>query len=139
MKTLYFFIPGTVPSVNNLYFTGRKLKGVKVLSKEQRSFRQRVLEELTKNKIEGIGAAAVEVSIFYRPPDRRKRDVDNYIKAVFDSLTAAQFWADDSQVCRVQSCFLSPDKKAAGVFVQIIPAGDRYKDEELKELGLDTQ
>lgn len=138
MKKISFFIPGTVPSVNNLYFTGRKLRGGKVLSKEQRSFRQRVLEELTKKKIEGIGAAAVEVLIYYRPPDKRKRDVDNYIKAVFDSLTAAHFWTDDSQVCRVQSCFLSPDRKAAGVFVQIIPAGDKYKDEEARKLGLDA-
>lgn len=31
-------------------------------------------------------------------PDRRRRDLDNLQKAVFDALTKAGFWLDDSQV-----------------------------------------
>lgn len=39
---------------------------------------------------------AVVVNAF--PPDRRRRDGDNVVKAVFDAITHAGVWADDSQV-----------------------------------------
>jgi crossover junction endodeoxyribonuclease RusA len=32
------------------------------------------------------------------PPDKRTRDIDNYSKALFDALTHANFWIDDSQI-----------------------------------------
>lgn len=38
----------------------------------------------------------VEVVLF--PPDKRKRDLDNYMKALLDALTHAQVWEDDSQI-----------------------------------------
>ncbi|PJI15838.1 hypothetical protein CVE39_15810 [Enterobacter cloacae complex sp.] len=40
--------------------------------------------------------AAVEILLF--PPDARRRDIDNYNKALFDALTHAGIWEDDSQV-----------------------------------------
>lgn len=38
------------------------------------------------------------VSIVFHPPDKRKRDLDNLPKALFDAITAAGIWADDSLV-----------------------------------------
>lgn len=43
--------------------------------------------------------AAVEITLF--PPDARRRDIDNYNKALFDALTHAGVWEDDSQVKRM--------------------------------------
>jgi crossover junction endodeoxyribonuclease RusA len=38
------------------------------------------------------------VDVELRPPTRAKRDLDNYLKALFDSLTHAEVWVDDSQI-----------------------------------------
>ena len=43
--------------------------------------------------------ASVEIVLF--PPDNRIRDLDNYNKALFDALTHAGVWEDDSQVKRM--------------------------------------
>jgi crossover junction endodeoxyribonuclease RusA len=42
--------------------------------------------------------ARLVVSIYAWPPDRRSRDLDNLPKAVFDALTHAGVWQDDSQI-----------------------------------------
>ncbi|WP_134871266.1 RusA family crossover junction endodeoxyribonuclease, partial [Cronobacter sakazakii] len=44
-------------------------------------------------------AASVEITLY--PPDARRRDIDNYNKALFDALTHAGVWEDDSQVKRM--------------------------------------
>lgn len=41
---------------------------------------------------------AMSVALDYYPPDKRKRDIDNPIKAVLDALTLAGIWQDDRQV-----------------------------------------
>jgi len=43
-------------------------------------------------------AERVKAHISFYAPDRRKRDLDNHVKAVFDLMTKAQVWVDDSQV-----------------------------------------
>ena len=43
----------------------------------------------------------VSVVMDLYPPDNRTRDVDNHIKAVFDSITKAGLWEDDSLVDRL--------------------------------------
>lgn len=40
----------------------------------------------------------LSVAIHLHPPDRRKRDVDNYCKGLLDAMTAAGAWHDDSQI-----------------------------------------
>lgn len=40
----------------------------------------------------------VRIDIELRPPDRRKRDIDNNLKPILDSLTFAGVWDDDSRV-----------------------------------------
>ena len=40
----------------------------------------------------------VKVGITVYPPDRRKRDIDGYLKALLDSMTDAGVWIDDEQV-----------------------------------------
>lgn len=40
----------------------------------------------------------VVVTLELHQPDKLRRDIDNVPKGIFDSLTAAQVWGDDSQV-----------------------------------------
>lgn len=40
----------------------------------------------------------VRITLELSPPDNRRRDLDNYLKAIFDSLTHAGVWKDDSQI-----------------------------------------
>ena len=42
------------------------------------------------------GDLRVEIEVF--PPDRRKRDLDNLLKSLLDSLTHAKVWKDDNQI-----------------------------------------
>ncbi|EPA3162808.1 RusA family crossover junction endodeoxyribonuclease, partial [Yersinia enterocolitica] len=42
--------------------------------------------------------ARLKVSISAHVPDRRRRDLDNLQKAVFDSLVHAEFMQDDEQI-----------------------------------------
>lgn len=41
----------------------------------------------------------VEIDLY--PPDKRRRDIDNYTKAIFDAMTDCKLWLDDSQVKRM--------------------------------------
>lgn len=42
------------------------------------------------------GPVSVVIEAF--PPDKRRRDLDNLLKGLFDSLTHAGVWLDDYQV-----------------------------------------
>ena len=46
-----------------------------------------------------VGELALTVRLY--PPDRRRRDIDNPIKALLDAMTHAGVWVDDSQVKRM--------------------------------------
>ena len=43
----------------------------------------------------------LDVHLVLFPPNRAKRDLDNFQKALFDGLTHAGIWKDDSQVKRM--------------------------------------
>ena len=43
----------------------------------------------------------VAVLLVLHPPDRRRRDLDNILKAVLDALVKAQVLGDDSQVAEI--------------------------------------
>ena len=40
----------------------------------------------------------IKIDVYMYPPDRRKRDADNIIKAVFDALQHAGLYKDDYQI-----------------------------------------
>ncbi len=58
-----------------------------------------IIEQLRRLPKPSTELAAVEIILY--PPDKRIRDLDNYNKALFDALTHAGVWEDDSRVKRM--------------------------------------
>lgn len=80
------------PSLNRYY----RHVGAKVLiSREGRAYRERVMSLVRGS--ETVRKDAV-CTIVVHPPDRRRRDLDNVLKALLDALVHGGVLADDSLV-----------------------------------------
>lgn len=88
---------GYPPSTNTYYRSIRKgaMAGRVLISEKGREYRIKVAQ--TVGKVEPM-QGKLSVEIILCPPDRRRRDIDNCLKALLDSLTHAGVWGDDSQV-----------------------------------------
>ncbi|HAM9331842.1 TPA: RusA family crossover junction endodeoxyribonuclease [Escherichia coli] len=93
------------PSVNTYWRVPNSgpLEGRHLISQKGREFQSAacaaIIEQLRKLPKPSSEYAAVEIILY--PPDQRRRDIDNYNKALFDVLTHAGVWEDDSQVKRM--------------------------------------
>lgn len=84
------------PSINSYYAT---FKGRRILSRKGRQYRLDVAAAVGLRKPH---SGRLSISIRMYPPDRRKRDVDNILKSVLDSLGHAGVYGDDSQIDRLE-------------------------------------
>lgn len=64
------------------------------------------------------GDLVVVVNLY--PPDRRRRDIDNPIKALLDAMTHAGIWNDDSQIKKLTVEMMPKAKGRAVVSVGVI-------------------
>jgi len=69
-----------------------------LISRKGRQYRKDIQDLAWRGRLAAYGDARLSVVITAYMPDKRRRDLDNLTKAVFDSLTRAGVWADDSQV-----------------------------------------
>lgn len=82
------------PSVNHYY---RRVGPRMLISRQGREFRRQVGLILAGQGITPlVGHLAVRIEAF--PPDRRKRDADNLLKAVVDALQHGGVFPDDSHI-----------------------------------------
>jgi crossover junction endodeoxyribonuclease RusA len=83
------------PSANQYW---RAFQGRVIISAQGRAYRKAIIEQVIIQS--GVRRfeqdLRIEIEVF--PPDRRKRDIDNLLKSLLDSLTHAQVWVDDSQI-----------------------------------------
>ncbi|MBT6156632.1 MAG: RusA family crossover junction endodeoxyribonuclease [Planctomycetaceae bacterium] len=86
------------PSVNRYY---RHVGARTLISREGRSYRRCVVGLLARCGIRPTeGPLAVVIDLF--PPDRRRRDADNTMKALLDSLEHGGAYHDDSQIVHLE-------------------------------------
>ncbi|MFM7165224.1 MAG: RusA family crossover junction endodeoxyribonuclease [Planctomycetaceae bacterium] len=85
------------PSINHY---SRHVGTRTFISRQGRAFRQAVCSILAAAGVVPLeGPLIVEIAIF--PPDRRRRDVDNVLKALLDALQHGRAYLDDSQIVRL--------------------------------------
>jgi len=95
------------PSVNHYW---RNFRGRTIISKAGRDYRADVCATLAgcgNGKPPFIGRLALAMDAF--PPDRRRRDLDNILKASLDSLTHAHIYSDDESIDLLLVRRKSPD------------------------------
>lgn len=82
------------PSVNHYY---RRVGQRTLISRAGREFRRRVGRILAARRLPpAVGRLAVTVEVY--PPDRRRRDIDNLLKAVLDACQHGGAFPDDSRI-----------------------------------------
>lgn len=82
------------PTVNHIYQRSRN--GRVFMDQRASAYREEVIWTIGKGHTTLLGDIAVRVDVFM--PDKRKRDLDNLCKSLFDAMTHAGVWKDDSQI-----------------------------------------
>lgn len=86
------------PSVNNYW---RHVGPRVLISRQGRAFRERVRSVLAMARVKPLdGSLRVVIALY--PPDNRRRDVDNVMKALLDALEHGGAYHDDSQIVKLE-------------------------------------
>lgn len=83
------------PSVNTYW---RNFDGRMIISARGREYRETVGDQMTLQKMVKHFKGQLKVEIEAFRPDKRRRDLDNLLKATFDGLAHAGVYEDDSQI-----------------------------------------
>lgn len=112
------------PSVNRYY----RHVGAKVLiSREGREYRAKVVGLARAGRVAKFTADVAVCARVY-PPDKRRRDADNVLKALLDALVHGGVLADDSLVKDLRVRMMPPRPDSPRVEVSIEELGHDRED-----------
>lgn len=115
------------PSVNRYWrHVGQKT----LISRKGREFRESVCSILAKRDFQPL-RGDLAVSIRLDPPDRRRRDIDNFLKAGLDALEHAGVYENDAQIAHLE--IDRGDRVPKGRMIVRI---ERHLDYELRRMDL---
>ncbi len=104
------------PPSSNTYY--RTYQGRMLLSKRGRAYKTEchglILEQ---HGIFKPFTGPISVTVELTPPDKRKRDLDNCFKGLFDSMANANVMMDDSQIKAIYATMLEPSKPGSCVVI----------------------
>lgn len=112
------------PSINN-YWRSRAV-GRKVYTyttAEAKRYRKNVAGLCLAQGVRQPLMGRISIDIAACPPDLRKRDLDNVLKALLDALTAGRVWVDDSQIDEL-TIKREPRRFMGGIMVLIREVGN---------------
>lgn len=104
------------PSVNTYW---RRVGPRTIISAKGRKYRETV-----NGIVKAAGANVafdrdLKVTIEAYPPDARRRDIDNILKAILDSLGDANVYVDDSQIIHLIAHKRDPLRPGGMIYVEI--------------------
>ena len=102
------------PSLNRYY---RHVGPRVLISREGRRYRMMCVSRLggVFPKLDG----KVKLTGEFYPPDARKRDLDNVLKCMIDSLVHAGLMRDDSQIKHIDVQMMSPVPPEGAVYIKL--------------------
>jgi len=106
------------PSLNHYW---RRVGAKTLISRGGRAFRIAVCSILAARGVRPM-SGPLEVYLDIYPPDRRRRDVDNFQKALLDALAHGGAYHDDSQIVHLDTWKRSPTP-GGKVVVRIVKHG----------------
>jgi len=68
------------------------------VSKAGKEFKAQVSDYVVEYKVPKLSTARLEMQVTLYPKDRRKQDIDNRIKALWDALADAGVFDNDEQI-----------------------------------------
>jgi len=93
------------PSVNTYW---RNFDGRMIISAKGREYRETVGDQMTVQRMVKHCSGPLRVVIEAWRPDKRRRDLDNLLKATLDGLAHAGVYEDDSQIVDLR-IYWAPD------------------------------
>jgi len=103
------------PSVNHYWGShGHR----RYISKAGKEFKEKVSDYVAEYRVPKLGNARLEMQVTLYPKDRRKQDIDNRIKALWDALADAGVFDNDEQI-DILMVQRGPIKKDGGCMVII--------------------
>ena len=105
------------PSINSYWgFSGHR----RFINKAGIAFKEAVADYVAEYRVPSLGTARLEFQVTLSPKDKRRQDIDNRIKALWDALSdnGAGVFCDDSQI-DVLIVHRGEIKKGGGCLVMI--------------------
>jgi crossover junction endodeoxyribonuclease RusA len=88
------------------------------ISAAGRKYKAEISDYVAEYRVPKLGKARLEMKVVIFPRDRRKQDIDNRIKALWDALNDAGVFDDDEQI-DILHIERGEIKKGGGVLVMI--------------------